>query len=349
MTESTRKYVARLLAGSLLVAVLASCGGLDVQRYSYAEKVGRVKAVVLLPTEFYFRGMESYQAFERWMDCARMFSRHTDLTVIGPDEVRILTSGVVSNLLQETNLVTVLKRYNLEPEEVVAVTLMLTESWQQAQSLITHDKTGKKRSRAQFESDFRFGAEAYHVGSSQPIFSMSHLMSQTVVSLASENDKRPELTAYAKGHFASVLKLLVDDFNVKRVPQREDLVVLDSLKEEMSYRYQNRKSLEESMAEKDEIERDASIRARVSFRYPGLERGARRKLMRLEEGLLVQKAPDCSNLREGDMVLSINGEALSREYQLERGLEASASRGETPKLQVKRGAETVEVSFDCDR
>jgi len=94
----------------LLALVSTACGGaLKVKEYTFCKEAPPVDAIVILHPDFYFRGMESHQVYEKWMDLAHRLTKRTGVVVIAPDEYTTLTDGMVTNLAYETDLATVLK------------------------------------------------------------------------------------------------------------------------------------------------------------------------------------------------------------------------------------------------
>lgn len=337
----------------LMLAVflsIASCGGgHEIKKYSYAAQMPEVKAIVILQPEFYFRQMQSYQVFAKWMDFAHMIGSRTGAIVVGPDEVRVLVEGVVTSLAHETNVLTLLKKYGVKPENAVAIKFQLTESWQQVQSVISNEKSSQV-GRVQFDSDFAFSGDVFRVDTSHPLFSVSHAVSQTISVSPTEGDSRPEITQYAKLNYAKVLGYLVRQFGVPDAPVGEPAVTLvENPLEALDYQYQTLPVLKDILEQKDEIERDAAIRSLITYRHPDLDRGHVRTLTKQREGILVTSAQGCSGLQAGDRVVKAAGDEVRRTYQFERAVRGALATGKQLSLDVVRDGSTVSVDYRCSR
>jgi len=337
-----------LLVALLVTAAASGCGGSKhIRMYSYAENLPPVHAIVILQPDFYFRGMESYQAYEKWMDLAHQLSDKTDLVVIGPDEVRVLVTGVVTSLSHETDVLTVLKRYGIKPQNTIALKVMLTESWQQVQSVISN-KEKSRAGRAEFESELSFCADAFQVDTSHPVFSLTETVTLKLVHSPNESDARPAITSFAAANYDRLISVLKRDFDAAgRSTDPRGATVMENPLECKKYRYQTMPTLEESLAQKDEIEQDAALRGRVTYRFPTLERGLIRKLFKGGSGLLVAGAEACSALRPDDRILKADGLGLTREYQFSRAISAAVAAQRAVSLEVLRDGKTVTVEYRC--
>lgn len=347
LTRSVRFVAAFLLLGALFAA---SCGGgIVYKKFSYAEKVKRVKALVIVQPDLAFRGMQAHQVFERWMDFMHKLSRETDLILIGPDEYRVLTSGVVTDLIHETDLATQLKKYGVSPQETVAVKVMLLESWQQVQSVVSNrDKS--RRGISEYDSEIEFSADAYLVSNSKPLFSIAHRVSETLFALPGECDPRPEITTFADEHYALLIDKLVDELGARKIDPGKTqwpVTALETPREALDYRYQALTPLKISLEEMDEMDKDVVLNGRVCYRHPNLDRGASRALLRMNDGLYVQKAETCSGLESGDWLLKAGGADVKRTYQVLRAVRGFATTGTALEFEVKRKGNVRTVTYSC--
>ncbi len=332
----------------LLALVSTACGGaLKVKEYTFCKEAPPVDAIVILHPDFYFRGMESHQVYEKWMDLAHRLTKRTGVVVIAPDEYTTLTDGMVTNLAYETDLATVLKPYGLKVENTIALRLMLVESWQEVQKVVTK-KDKKRASRAEFESEMKFTADVYHVGTSQPLLTYADGVSGTVYDEPDEADPRPEITSFALRNYNGLIQALQSKLKVRsRAGSAVKLGLAENPLESLDYQYQTLPPLRKTLEKKDDLERDAVIRARITYRYPTLERGAVRKLQAGTKGVLVTGAAPCTNLKPGDVILEADGVPIRREYHL-RGLPAfTAAAPGAPTLKVLRESSTVTIVVEC--
>ena len=340
----------RYVTPAIVTAVLclSACGGsLKVKEYSFCREAPRVDAIVILHPEFYFRGMESHQVYEKWMDVAHRLADGTGAVVIAPDEYTTLTTGMVTDLAYETDVATVLKPYGVSVDNTVAVRLMLVESWQEVQKVVT--KKDKRRvSRPEFESEMKFTADVYHVGTSRPLLTYADGSSGTVYDEPNEADPRPEITSFAVRNYNGLIGALKSKLKVRgRVEAPFTLTLAENPLESLDYRYQTLPPLKTTLEKRDELERDAVIRARITYRYPTLERGAVRRLQGGTKGLLVTSASPCTNLKAGDEILEAGGIAMRREYHLRSVLSRTSSSAQPVKLKVLRDGSAATITVNC--
>lgn len=344
MSRAPQSWITLGLFCSLM---LAGCGsGLSVKKYEYLSKAPAVRAVVILQPECYFRNMASYQVYQTWNDLAREFTQRSGVIIIGPDEYRVLVKGLLTNLVQETDLEVVLARYGVKPDEAVAIRTTLTESWQQAERAIINED-GSRGLAAEFESKFEFGADVYHVGTSRPLLSLVKNHEVRGSQLPTSSDARPEFTQFARSSYGSLVEQLLVEMKLASGSVLGGISVLESPLQAIEYAFQELPPLSVKLEQLDEMDRDARVQGLIEHRAPSLERGLLRQALKAEPGLLVTVAPGCSNLQAGDLLLQADGEVIFRPYQLLRSAWAALRSGKPLALRFRRGAEEFQSIYSC--
>ena len=296
----------------IILALATACGpSLQVKKFEASKKLPRIDAVVILYPDMYFRGMETYQVYEKWTDLALLMVQELGLTVIGPDEYRIMVDGVITSMVQETDLVSLLKKRGLKPENTLALKLTLTESWQQVQRALTK-KDDVRKSSAEFESKMEFSMDVYHVATNSPVLSMSKIVEETILALPSEYDSRPEITAFANANFQVLLQMFKEDLGIRTKGARANIPLYQPGQDLIDFKIQSLPDLRAKFEQLDDMEKDAFVQARIGYRHGELERGIRRTLQRGGPGLLVGSADECTGLKPGDWVIAIIGEETIR-------------------------------------
>lgn len=344
MTKSVKAGTFLTMALCLL---FVACGpGRSVKRYRYLPKAPAARAVVILQPECYFRNMSSYQVYQTWNDLAQEFAARRGLVVIGPDEYRVLVKGVLTNLVQETDLEVVLGRYGIKPEEAIAVRLTVTEAWQQAERAIVNED-GTRGLAAEFESRFEFSADVYHVASSQPLLSLSKEHEVRGQQLPTSADARPEFTAFATGSYRELVAQLAADMSLARGSLLAEVAVVESPGPTINYAFQELQPLSVKLDQLDELETDAKVQGLIEYRAPKLSRALLRTLSKARTGLLVTRAAPCTNMQSGDLILKANGEDVTRPYQLLRSALAAANDAKPLAILFRRGSDQFQAVYSC--
>ena len=340
-----------LVLAMLSMTLLSACSAsLTIETFPAAEETKPVKAVVLLPPDFYYRGMQAFHVYEKWMDLARLIALHTNAVAFGPDEVRILASQV-DDLLHDTDIRSTLKPYNIDPSEVVAVKIDLFESWQEGQSLVRHEKVvGVYIGKKVLESDLRISLTVYQIESTRPVVAVkSRFEPDDDDPIPSAGDSRPELTRFARDASAELLRYMGADLKLLTYSadpiQQEEFI--ENPLESLPYRHDKLPPLADLLAKMDDLDRDVALRARIDYRYPNLDREAVRAIMDGLSGLYVLNPRPCSNLQVGDIVRTANGRVVTREYQIEREVAFSRASRSPMKLAVLRDGQTIQVDYGC--
>jgi hypothetical protein len=333
----------------LPLLVVAACGsGLKIQKYSFAAKTPPVQAVVVLPPDFYFRGMQAYQVYEKWMDFVHLLADESDVVILAPDEFKVLVSGPITSLAHETDIVTQLKRYGVSLDNAVAVKLSLTESWQQASSVVSATETTSHAGRSDYESEVEFSADVFHVGTNNPILTLSRKRDLKGGLDPTDSDARPDITQFGRDNMKALLGVLGRDFILTKKSAAApglNIAVADNALESLWYRWGELATLDSLLAQKDDMERDAALRGRVSYRYPTLDRSQLRAFLKYKSGLPVLEAPADSGLKAGDRIIKADGKEIQREYQLRREVRAQAAIASPLDLEVLRDDQTVTVTL----
>ena len=341
-------FRAAVLLAAAAVAAAGCAQSIQVQEYEYTRSVPEVRAVVLLAPDTSFRGMASYQVYEKWMDLAHALESRFGVVVVGADEMRFTSASSVTDLARETNLAELLRRYGVLADNAIAVRLNLTESWQEVFRLVTQKEQARSSLR-EFDSELQLTLDVYHVGTSKPVLSVSNRFEGVLWDEPDEVDARPEVTRFVREAERRLLEELQARFVFSRLaPEAMSVQVWENPAECMKYKYQALPSAEESMAQVDAIEVDAFRRGRIVYRYPDLDRGGIRGLMGRPAGVLVGAGSACCPLQAGDFVVSADGRPVTREYQLRREIGAAVAPGAAVSLGVVRGeAQEVQVSCAC--
>ncbi len=344
MTVSVKRGTVLTVAACL--AFLACGPGRSVKRYEYLNNVPAAKAVVILQPECYFRNMASYQVYQTWNDLAQEFTRRTGMVVIGPDEYRVLVKGLLTNLVQETDLEVVLGRYGLKPEEAIAIRMTLTESWQQGERAIVNED-GTRGLAAEFESKFEYSADVYHVATSRPLLSITKEHEVRGLQLPTSADARPELTGFARESYRDLVTQLQEEMTIAPGSPLANLKVLESPGPTIEYAFQDLQPLCVKLEQLDALEKDATIQGLIEYRVPTLTRALMRKALKADKGLLVIQSAPCSNLQSGDLILRANGEEIWRPYQLTRSALGALNLGKPLALRFRRGGEELQGVYSC--
>jgi hypothetical protein len=339
-----KAYLLNLLV--LFTVLVSACSGAFVsEEYEYLPKVKRVDAFVLLHPAFYFRGMKSHDVYERWMMLADELAEKTGVVVIGPDEYRTMTSGMVTDLARETDVAVTLKKFGIDARHAIALRLTLTESWQQLERSVSG--RGKSyKGRGSFRSDVEFTADAYHVETSKPLLTAKNSYSGVLPGELRTGDSHPGLTQFATESYDYLLVRLASHFHFPTLPANANVQGLANPLEVEEYQYEKLATLGEELTKKDEIDQDAMRINRILFRYPLIKRGDRRLLQKGLHGVLVKSAAKCSGLRQGDFLVTANGRKVSREYHL-NGVRMWFKQGKAVVFELLRDQKRVKVTSSC--
>ncbi len=337
----------RRLAMSLVVLVaVIGCGGARVKVKTFDRVQGRpeVAAVVLLPSEYMLRGMRAYDVFEKDLDAADHLARRARVAVYASDEYRILTDGLLMDLRNETSLPIALEADGLDAKQAVAVRYTLTENVQEGATVLSGEGREGTIGRA-FRSTLFLELEAYHVGSNEPL---------AMISIRKEVDPFREVPDHddTPWHRETLLegldRLLAEIGEQVRLPgpgSMGPVRVLTPAAEAVAFSWGDLDSLKARLAKEDALMRDANIQRRVRYRHPTAPPPLQRRLSTLDRGLLVAKAPACSSLRAGDVILDVDGVAVGRGYQWQRVLRTR--RGRPLEVTAVRDGAEIKLSFDC--
>lgn len=334
---------------SVFVFLLVTCcgGSFLSQEYEYLPQVKKVDAIVLLHPSFYFRGMKSHQVYERWMTLADDLARNTGALIIGPDEYRTMTTGMLTDLAHETDVPVTLKRYGISAENAVAIRLTLTESWQEVERTVS-GKGKSYKGRGEFRSDVEFVADVYHLATSKPLLTAKNSFSGVLRGDARPGDAHPGMTRFAAESYHYLTVRLASHFEFPALPPTVDVRGLANPLEVENYRHEKLPSFGEELARKDEMDRDAMRVNRILFRYPEILRGQRRLLQKGLHGILVQRAARCTGLKEGDFVVAADAAKVTREYHL-NGIRLLLAAGRQVTFEVLRGKNREKVTTRCGR
>lgn len=334
----------KALVGVALTALAACAGSARLQTYPASRTLPEVKAVVLLPPEIFFRGMKAYQVFEKWIDLADALTARSGVVVVGPDEFNVITSQAVTDLAHETNIPAVLGKFGIDSDNALALKLTLTEAWQEGSCEISSEH-GAKMVGTPYESEFMLSAEVYHVSTTAPVLTFSDSLRLTTWDSPSAADPRPDITRFSRECYNRILNALASLPGFPPPPpapaaDRPRLVTAQSPREALRFAYRDLKPLIDLFHGMDEMDRDATLNARIEYRNPHLPRPVARALMELPAGVYIISA-HIPELLPGDIVVQSNRGPINRDYQLVRALRTAPIR-----LEVLRNNTRVYVEIN---
>ncbi len=338
--------LSRNVAGLLALALVAGCGGprVKVKTFDRVQGHPEVRAVVFLPSEYMLRDMRAYDVFEKDLDAADHLARRLRVAVYATDEYRILADGLLMDLRNETSLPIVLEADGLATDQAVAVRFTLTENVQEGSTVLSGEGREGTIGRA-FRSTLLLDLEAYHVGSNEPLATVSIRKVVDPFREVPDHDDTPWHRETLLEGLDRLLEAIEDQVRLPRPGGRGPVGVLASPAEAVAFSWGELGSLKERLATEDDLMRDATTLRRVRYRHPEAPPPLQRRLSRLDRGLLVTKAPACAGLRPGDVILDVDGLAVQRDYQWLRILRTR--RGRPLDVTALRDGEEVKLSFDC--
>ena len=336
----------RATAGLLVLMTVVGCGGAQVTVKAFDRVRGHpeVRAVVLLPSEYMLREMRSYDVFEKNLDAADHLARRYNLEVYAADEYRILARGLLMDLRNETSLPIVLEADGVGLDQTIAIRFSLTENVQQGATVLSGEGREGTIGRA-FRSTLFLDLEAYHVGSNEPLATVSLRREVDPFREVPDHDDTPWHREVLLEGLDRLLDGIAEQVRLPETGGRCAVRVHTPPAEAVAFAWGELGSLRERLASEDALMRDATVLRRVRYRQPDASPVLQRTLMGLDRGLLVTEAPACAGLRPGDVILEADGVAVGREYQWLRILQTR--RGRPFEITARRGDQAVAVSFDC--
>ncbi|MFH1531403.1 MAG: hypothetical protein ABIK09_11810 [Pseudomonadota bacterium] len=339
-------FLSRATSVLLVLVVVAGCGGVRVKVKTFDRVQGhpQVRALVLLPSEYMLREMRAYDVFEKDLDAADHLSLRQRVAVYAADEYRILAQGLLLDLRNETSLPVVLEADGLATDQAVAIRFTLTENVQEGATVLSGE--GREGTIGQaFRSTLFLEIEAYHVGSNQPLATVSIRKEVDPFREVPDHDDTPW---HREILLEGLDRLLVEIEDQVRLPGPGGpgpVRVLASAAEAVAFSWGALGSLKARLATEDDLMRDATVLQRVRYRHPKAPPPLQRRLSKLERGLLVDEAPACAGLRVGDVLLEADGVALARDYQWTRILRTRRHR--PLEVTALREGREIKLSFDC--
>ena len=332
----------------LLCLELAACGSAPTVVYrTKPTEFGEVKAVILLPGEYFFRGIGAENIFEKWVDVAHLLTERFGVMVVGPDEYRITVQGPLGSPQEQTTLTPLIRSLRLKPEDVVLLRIRMVEDWQEQGG--SKSATGAElRARTARESRATFSAEltSYATGAVLAEYDSGRLPLSMVS--GDDADARPDITALFREQLVYFLGDLSAHYKLAEWPPEKKAawpVLRENPLEAGEAETLELPSLKKRLLTADEFTRDAALRSLVEYRHPGMDRGMARAMVRTGTlGLYVESAAPCWGLQGGDVITGVNGDALRREYQL---LRAWLAGGGALRLLVERSGASVYVESQC--
>jgi len=337
---------------TLLLAAYVGCGAAEtVETFPMLRELPRPAAIVLLPAEVHFRGMQAHHYYDYWVDLAELLSRRTGLPVLGPDEYSLRTDNPVTEPLRDTDALRGLEEMGVSADSALAIRVRIIESWQQGESLMG-DGPNESFRNGQFQSSIEFQAEIVHFGTGHPLVSLTSTLEIDSLPSPTEADPRPDLTGYYRDRCERAVTLVLDRCRVAAAPEgspEAHAVVLEGPQGAARQRYQDLPSVVDQTARADEIDRDVALLARIGFRHPMLPRDVERQLLKLgPDTLLVQRAADCTGLLPGDVLTRIGDKPATHAFALLRAESLARAASRPLSLTVTRGPQPdVPISWRC--
>jgi hypothetical protein len=338
--------VSRGAAGLLLLAAVVGCGGARVKVKLFDRVQGRpsVRAVVLLPSEYMLRDMRAYDVFEKDLDAAEHLSRRLDVAVYGADEYRILAEGLLMDLRNETSLPTALEADGLDVNQAIAVRYTLTENVQEGATVLSGEGREGTIGRA-FRSTLFLELEAYHVGTNEPLATVSVRKEVDPFREVPDHDDTPWHRETLLDGLDRLIEAIGGPVQLPGPGPVGPVQVLTPAAEAVAFSWGALGSLRERLEREDVLMRDANVQRRVRYRHPEASVPRQRQLASMARGLLVDQAPACAGLRPGDEILTVDGIPVARAYQWQRMLRTR--RGRPLTVQALRDGAEVKLAYDC--
>jgi len=326
--------------------LIAGCGGprVKVKKFDRVKGRPRIRAVILLPSEYMLRDMRAYDVFEKDLDVADHLARRLRVAVYAADEYRILARDLLMDLRNETSLPIALDADGLSMDHAMAIRYTLTENVQEGATVLSGEGREGTVGRA-FRSTLFLDMEAYHVGSNQPLATLSLRREVDPFREVPDHDDTPWHRETLLQGLDRLLDEIRDQIRLPGPGGSGPVRLLTPPAEAVAFSLDELGSLAERLAAEDELMRDATVLRRVRYRHPGAPRPLQRRLAKLERGLLVSSAPTCAGLQPGDVILDAGGAAVTRRYQWQRILR---TRRERPlEVTVVRDGQEITAVFGC--
>ncbi len=340
-------FVRALLA--VVLVAFTGCGGSHLQIKTFQRVKGRpaIRAFVFLPSEYMLKGMWAYDVFDKDLDMAEHLSRRLDTAIYAADEYRIIAGAVLMDLRNETSLPIVLEMDGLAPDQAIAVRTILTENIQTGATVISGEGVpgGAAVGRA-YRSTLFLELEAYHVGSNEPLATVSLRRDVDPFQEVPDHDDSPWHREILREGLDYLLEALEEQVRLPGPGRAGPVRVLTPPAEAMAFQWGELESLDKRLLREDALMRDAAVQRRVRYRHPKASLPLQRSLAGMKRGLLVAATPACAGLREGDVILDADGAVLNRGYQWRRILR---TRSRPISLTVLRDGEEITLSYACPR
>jgi len=261
--------LSRGIAVSLALFVVGGCGGVRVKVKTFDGVQGQpaVRAVVLLPSEYMLRDMRAYDVFEKDLDAAEHLARKLRVAVYAADEYRILAQGLLLDLRNETSLPIVLEADGLGAEQTVAIRYTLTENVQEGATVLSGEGREGTIGRA-FRSTLFLELEAYHVGSNQPLATVSIRKEVDPFREVPDHDDTPWHRETLLNGLDRLLSEIDDQVRFPGPGGPGPVRVLTAVAESVAFSWGELGSLKARLATEDELMRDATVLRRVRYRHP---------------------------------------------------------------------------------
>jgi hypothetical protein len=336
----------RFALSFVVLLTVIGCGGAQVKVKTYDLVQGRpeVRAVVLLPSEYMLRGMRAYDVFEKDLDAAEYLARRLRLAVYASDEYRILAEGLLMDLRNETSLPIALEADGLDPGQAIAVRYTLTENVQEGATVLSGEGREGTIGRA-YRSTLFLELEAYHVGSNEPLATVSVHKEVDPFREVPDHDATPWHRETLLEGLDRLLTEIGDQVQLPGPGGPGPVRILTPAAEAVAFAWGDLESLKERLAREDDLMREANVQRRVRYRNPKASPKVQRQLARLHRGLLVDEASACSGLRAGDVILDVDGVSVGRGYQWQRVIRTR--RGRPLEVTAIRDDAEVRLSYDC--
>lgn len=338
--------------GAFLLLLLATCGGLPIQRRTSAGPLLPSRAVAVYPFALRWSA-PAYRSYELAMDEVDAVVGQGSLSAIGPTEFRVLDPANDA-LFTGTDLAGSLSAWGLRPENLLGL-----RGWAERREIsgvsTIYDKAGQPVGRRR-DVDVRLVVHEDLLGPSTGLPSapgslVAEVWAEVRIDPFADHpdtDDLPELRR-AVGRLTRAVLALAEP-RLRTVPQVTDpgIDLVLNPRDELAFDQPGRPALATLLAGAGPIDREAAQLERLLYFDPAMTPARAALLEALPQGLFVTKVRSTaalrSGLREGDLIARVAGAPAAGQQTLLRWLSSEPTGTPVP-LTVLRGADRLELKL----